>query len=204
MSRFALASLLLTPCVFTPFDAAAGQRRQTTAQQAEKSGQAQSSGAATLVREVAALVQAGKFEEAESAARKVVAAMPQDADAHSILGVVLSQRGQMEESERELRIAVQLDPHSTAALANLGVMLTQTGRADEAVGVFEEAVRLAPSNMQASYNLALLYTARKEYERAIPLLELAAHVRGDDVDRDRKSTRLNSSHIQKSRMPSSA
>ena len=35
-------------------------------------------------------------------------------------------------------------------------------------------------------------------------LAYAAQYRGDDAVVDRKSTRLNSSHIQKSRMPSSA
>src|SRR5947209_14007944 len=128
-------------------------------------------GDSSLVRDAAALLRAGKLEEAEAAARGAVSADPRDSEAHALLGVILVQRGRQDEAERELREAVRIDPKSTGALTNLGVLLVRTNRADEAAKTFEEVLRLAPGHAQAAYDLAALYAARKDYARAIPLLE---------------------------------
>ena len=47
----------------------------------------------TLLSEAGALVQAGRLEEAETATRKIVGSHPRNAEAHSLLGVILDQRG---------------------------------------------------------------------------------------------------------------
>ena len=67
----------------------------------------------------------------------------------------------------------------------------QTGEGVEldeqrALSYYGDALRLKPELFAPLYNSALIYHGRGEYTR------------------DRKSTRLNSSHSQQSRMPSSA
>jgi len=124
-------------------------------------------------REIASLLQQGKFEEAEALARKAVTARPRAAPPHALLGVVLDQRGRAAEAESQYRHALRIEPKSAFALTNLGVLLVRTGKTDEAVKVFEAALQVAPDHSQATLNLGALYAARKDYVRAIPLLERA-------------------------------
>src|ERR1044071_6737152 len=122
------------------------------------------------VRNAAALLEAGKLEEAEVAVRGVIAHEPRNAEAHALLGVILNQRGVADEAEKELREAVRLDPRSEPAWTNLGVLLARTNRADEAITSLQRAIALAPGHSKAVYYLAVLYVDRKDYDRAIPLL----------------------------------
>src|ERR1700738_3023940 len=54
---------------------------------------------ASLLREAASLLQAGKLDEAEPLVRHVVATAPSNADAHNLLGAILDQRGQTQAAE---------------------------------------------------------------------------------------------------------
>jgi len=126
--------------------------------------------------EAAKLFQAGRLEEAEAAARKVIAADSRNAEAHSLLGAVLDQRGLAAEAEREYQAALLLKPNSVTALANLGVLLARTNRTDDAIQRFQAVLRLDPQHATAVYNLGALYAARGDYRLAIPLLEKVAGI----------------------------
>ena len=169
-----IVSLACSCCVLATVEASARQRRRTNAPAPGRQQTSTRGGDSPLVRDAAALLEAGRVEEAEVAARGAVNADPRDAQAHALLGVILEQRGRHDEAERELRESLRLDPKSTGALTNLGVLLVRTNRADEAAKTFEEVLRLAPGHAQAAYDLAALYAARKDYARAIPLLERLA------------------------------
>ena len=134
------------------------QRRQA----ASRNGPAQQSPKSSAVGNAAALLEAGKLEEAEAAVRGVIAHEPRNAEAHALLGVILNQRGVADEAEKELREAVRLDPRSEPAWTNLGVLLARTNRADEAITILQRAVALAPGHSKAAYNLAVLYVGRKD------------------------------------------
>ena len=62
---------------------------------------------------------------------------------------------------------------------------------------------LNKADMAKQYGDEQVLIWRRSYDTPPPVLD-AADPRGQRADLDRKSTRLNSSHIQKSRMPSSA
>src|ERR1044072_1995047 len=168
--------MLALLCLFNCVEPAAAQRRKAPATQAGQ-GSTRRGGDSAAVRDAAALLQAGRLEDAEVAARGAIAAEPRDAEAHALLGVILDQRGRYEEAERELREAVRLDPRSAGALTNLGVLLVHTNRAGEAARLFEQALRINPEHGQAAYNLGMLQLAQKDYKAAVPLLERAAGVR---------------------------
>ena len=78
---------------------------------------------------------------------------------------------------------LECSPDAYLIRVNLGKMYWDRGDARAAEREWREAYRLSPTTVITLNNLGVLYTRQK---------------------RDRKSTRLNSSHIQKSRMPSSA
>ena len=71
-------------------------------------------------------------------------------------------------------------------------------RMSEAMTVYAEAMGYPPEAGQHRAGFALAHTRRPQF-RAV-----AALGDGDGVGEDRKSTRLNSSHLKLSRMPSSA
>ena len=68
------------------------------------------------------LLRAGKVDEAEPLVRRALAANPQSADAHTLLGIVLDRRGRAREAEGEYREALRLSPRSVSARVNLGVL----------------------------------------------------------------------------------
>jgi Flp pilus assembly protein TadD len=122
-----------------------GQRKQTGSQAIQT---------VNTQNEVAALLKAGKLDEAEVLIRDAIASAPQNADLHTILGVVLDQKGQIADAEKEYRAATMLDPKSPSARVNLGVMLARTQRTTEAIEAFEQALSLAPNHAEATRNLA--------------------------------------------------
>jgi Flp pilus assembly protein TadD len=136
---------------------------------------------ASMLRDAALLLQAGKLDEAEPLVRRAVAAAPANADAHNLLGTILDQRGQTQPAEREYVTALRLNPRSITARANLGVLLARTGRAEAAAQSFEAVLSAVPDHPQATINLALLYSDRGDYERALPLFERARRQQPDNL-----------------------
>ena len=127
----------------------------------------------SVQQEVGALLQAGRFAEAERAARRAIAANPRNAEAHALLGVSLDQQQQSAAAENAYREALRLNPKLVSALSNLGVLLARSQRADEAIAAFEKVLRLTPAHAQANFNLGLLYSTKGDYAKAIAPLEKA-------------------------------
>ncbi len=109
---------------------------------------------------------AGRFEEAEAAYRRAVTLRPNDANAHSNLGVVLRTRGHLAEAERELRTAIALDPRHVPAYTNLGHLLKRSDRHDEALGCYRAAIAVDPANPMALHVLGRAYQANGDIEKA--------------------------------------
>ena len=113
----------------------------------------------TLLSEAGALVNAGRLEEAEAATRKILTTHPRNAEAHSLLGVILDQRGRTAEAEKEYGAALRLQPKLVSALSNLGVLLAKTNRGSEAIAKFEQVLKIDPKHEGAIFNLGALYAA---------------------------------------------
>ena len=60
------------------------------------------------------LLQGNMVGEAEAESRTLVAAHPDEAEAHNGLGVALASQGRFEEAEREFSEAIRLNPKSSA------------------------------------------------------------------------------------------
>src|SRR5262245_65231348 len=75
--------------------------------------------------------------------------------------------GNIDASVQQLQAAVDANPNDPRALSDLGQVLVRTGRAREAVTYLDKAASLKPDSWAYQFNRA----------------------------RDRKSTRLNSSHL---------
>ena len=90
-----------------------------------------------------AMLFAGKLDEALETVEKVVAAEPDSAEAHYLLGGVYMGRKQLDPAEKELRRALSLDPQHRGALSDLAVLLMSQGRRDEARPLIERLQTMA-------------------------------------------------------------
>ena len=149
-------------------------------------------GCATGDLRLAKALDAGRWDEAAAVYETQLAANPDRLDARVGLGIVRYKLGSWGETVTTLEPAVARAPNLADARLYLGLAWLQegdVGRADEQLTAYRGLVRDARVAAQTDQALQLLKG------------EVSAETRRFV---DRKSTRLNSSHIQKSRMPSSA
>ena len=98
----------------------------------------------TLWDRAMAMQAEGRRPQAIEMVRVHLRLRPKDADAISLMGVLLQGAGELEESERWLRRAIAMSPGNAAAHNNLGVTLSYAGRREEAIAAWEHAVRIHP------------------------------------------------------------
>ena len=96
---------------------------------------------------------AGNLPAAEQAYRAVLRSAPQNADALSLLGVVLEAQGRGDEALAYIRQAIALDPQAPLFRVHLGNVLLSVGHATAAVEAFKSATRMQPTMAEAHYNL---------------------------------------------------
>ena len=101
---------------------------------------------------------------------------PQDAEAHSNLGVTLKELGRLDEAEVSYKKAIALKPDLAEAHSNLGNTLKKLGRLDEAEVSNTQAIALKPDYAEAHSNLGntlqelgRLDEAKASYKQAIAL-----------------------------------
>jgi protein O-GlcNAc transferase len=108
--------------------------------------------------------------------QKAADLMPNEADAHYNLGVVLKSLGRLDQAASSYRRAVQLKPEYAEAHSNLGNTLKDLGQLDDAITSYRSALELNPGSPDAHYNLAnalkdlgQLDDAVRYYRRAVAL-----------------------------------
>ena len=89
---------------------------------------------------------AGRFADAATIFRRLLAADPNNAVAHQDLGIAQLQLKDLRNAEVSLRRAIQLDPALAGAYTALGVVLANTGRVPEAIETWKRAVALGDTN----------------------------------------------------------
>ena len=132
-----------------------------------------------------------RFEDAEAAARKALAALPNDPDAHRLLAQALISQDRDPEAERSLRTALELTPEDDSLLSLMSTALTRMGRTEEALFYAREAARLSPGSADNHMLLAMAQmtsnpqaaeTALKETLALDPLFEEALLLRSWMLD----------------------
>lgn len=133
--------------------------------------------------------------KARAAARQALEINPDDAEAHTSLGIVLTKYDwNWAAAEKEFRLAIDLDPDYAAAHYWLSDVLAITGRAEESIREAKRARELDPFSPQTEMNLARTYYYAREYDKATEVL-LGA---GSEGKVDRKiNYMLGLVHLQK-------
>jgi tetratricopeptide (TPR) repeat protein len=123
----------------------------------------------------------GRFASAREDCARYLAARPDDAGIHFVLGVVLDQSGDAAAARRAYRRAAELDPAAAAPRNNLAQLRFEAGDLEGALEAAQQAYALAPDDAQVLDTLGGLYLAKGLPERAVALLERAHALAPDDA-----------------------
>ncbi len=151
----------------------AGRRRKHRARAREPGAGSLDGGA---LQAAIGLYRQGRFSEAVTACREVLADEPDSADANLCLALSLKQLGALPEALHALRRVVAIDPESAVGHENLGIMLADLHQRDAALEAFRRSVEIAPERASAWGNLGNLLMVRGELEEAVSALERAVAI----------------------------
>ena len=110
--------------------------------------------------------QSGRFDEAETLYRELLADFPQVVGAMDRLGILLLAKGDADTALAWFEAALSVQPDFGPAGVNAGITLQTLGRLDEAEARFARTVELAPQFAAAHYMLSQLLWEKGEYEKA--------------------------------------
>jgi predicted TPR repeat methyltransferase len=121
--------------------------------------------------------QAGRWDDAITAYRRIVAAKPDEMRAWALMGLCATQAGDLILACEALERAATLEPTAANVHFRLGIVLYQRGLADKAEAAFRRTVALDPANIDARQNLAAALVDQGRHAEAKPLFEalLVAH-----------------------------
>lgn len=128
----------------------------------------------TLLVNAAALVEAGKDNEAERLLRQALAINPHSPVCNAMLGEVLAALGRHDEAVGLLSVAAEYEPANELTRYNLANSYRSLGRIAEAEQMYRIAIRQSPHFGAAYFNLASLLRESGMNTEAINHLETAA------------------------------
>ncbi len=129
-----------------------------------------------------AMFQHGYYEQAAVSFEQVVAARPNDPEAHYNLGTLNLRRNNFAEARRYLQQTLTLKPDYPEAWNNLGMMAAQDGRPDEAIADFQKSLALRPTYATALLNLGNVYRHQRSFVAARESLTSALNLQPDDPE----------------------
>ncbi|CAO3425380.1 tetratricopeptide repeat protein [Azospirillum doebereinerae] len=125
---------------------------------------------------------AGKTQDEDDRLRRAAEAAldadPSDAEAWSMLGLLLRRAGKPEEAVACHRRGLEHAPDKSSVWTNLGNALTEAGRLAEGVAAQEEAFRREPRNRTVLFNRAVAFRKAGRYTEALAAIERAVNENG--------------------------
>jgi Flp pilus assembly protein TadD len=133
-----------------------------------------------LVEKAAGLVRAGDFDGALVVLEEMLAARPDDVNAHYMKGLCLLQKGQPDVAVASLRRVIELSPGFAAAHLNLGLCYERLGDKEHALASYDRTLAIEPGNPLALYNAGVLHYNAGRVAEALPYFEKGVAVDPDD------------------------
>jgi tetratricopeptide (TPR) repeat protein len=135
---------------------------------------AETSGDPGVLAASADLLRRGDVAGALRLATAAVAADPERAALHAVLGTIYRLDDQPDRSADSYSTAIRLRPDDERARLALADVLIDAGRLDDAERALRDAIRAVPGGVLAHYRLGRLLQARGTYGGALTELEIAA------------------------------
>ena len=118
-------------------------------------------------------------KDALPAFQKAVDLMPDDAEAHYNLGVVLKSAGRLDEAAASYRRAIEIKPDYAEAHSNLGNTLKDLGQHNEAIASYRRALKIRPDSSDAHNNLGTALKDLGQLDDAIASYRKAVELKPD-------------------------
>jgi Flp pilus assembly protein TadD/peroxiredoxin len=129
-----------------------------------------------------AMFQHGYLDQAAASFQQVLAARPNDAEAHYNLGTLNLRRNDFTAAREQLQRTIKLKPDYPEAWNNLGMMDAQQGHLQEAIDHFNRSLALRPDYSTAMLNLGNLYRHESRFDEADKYLKRALALQPDDPE----------------------
>jgi len=104
----------------------------------------------------------GNVSQAEVCFLEAIRLLPDFAEVHANLGLLLDQTGRQIEAEKHYLHSIACNPDEGQTHLNLGAMLASQKRFEEAEAAYRAALKLTPSSPAAWSNLGVLQACRKQ------------------------------------------
>jgi tetratricopeptide (TPR) repeat protein len=127
--------------------------------------------AQTHYAQISLLLNAHRFEDAETRLREHLAQHPNEAQAHALLAYVLSRQKHNAEALQEANRAVHLDPTYAHAHFYRAYILLKLKRKRKALEAIQEALRLRPTYASYYALLSSIHLSRKRWQAALKAAE---------------------------------
>ena len=129
-----------------------------------------------------AFFQRGYLDAAADAFSQVIAAKPDDAEAHYNLGTLYLRRNKLAEAQAQLEKTVELKPNHSEAWNNLGMLAAEQGDMQEAAQDFKQSLSFRPNYAVALVNLGNVYRRERQFADAEELLNRAVQLQPDNAE----------------------
>jgi tetratricopeptide (TPR) repeat protein len=115
----------------------------------------------------------GERVECETHARNALRLAPRNAQAHGIMGLILTETNRAVAGEFHFRRAIEIAGENTRVATNLANCLKAQGKVEEAQDWYRKATELEPKNANAWLGWARLEEVRRNFSRSWELLREA-------------------------------
>ena len=122
------------------------------------------------------------WQAAEKELRESLRLWPGNADAHGLLGYVLSNEGQNEAAIPELRESLRICPTHQGTIMLLGLTLARTGKYDEAIPILKQSSQLNHTVTYVEKMLGFCYVSTNQPSEAIDPLTQYILSNPDDAE----------------------
>ncbi|MCX7280875.1 MAG: tetratricopeptide repeat protein [Alphaproteobacteria bacterium] len=135
-----------------------------------------------LIKQALAFHQTGNLGDAERLYLQLMRAVPQDATAPHLLGVVRAQQGRNREALELMGAALKLKPHAPEVLSNYANVLKTQGRFTEALANYDKALKAKPDYVAALAKRAMVLRDLGRLEAGLESVERALALQPDHVE----------------------
>ncbi len=131
------------------------------------------------MKDIVALYEAGRLQEADAAARQALQRDPKNTTAMNILGVIAHDVGRSDIAVQWYERAIQIDPSQAMLFTNLGEAHRALGNGDEAIAAYQMAIRLNPDDLLPRNDLAIVLANLGQLDQAMKIWREATAIRPD-------------------------